>query len=198
MRHDPDLRLKGGSLVVTCLLLVFFCLSSAANTVNAQTFAYVTHVGDDLVSVINTDTNSVVTTIRVGPNPAGLAITPDGTRVYVTNQVDHTVSVIETATNTVIATISVGSDTTGGFPQDVAITPDGTRAYVGGREGFAVIDTVTNTATAIPLAGALFIGVAITPDGTRVYAAPPRATRGFVNVNYSQHKFSSTPDRLGY
>ncbi len=53
MRHDPDLCLKGFLLRATCMLLVFFCLSNAANTVDAQTLAYVTHVGDDTISVIN-------------------------------------------------------------------------------------------------------------------------------------------------
>lgn len=154
MRHDPDLRVKGFLLRATCLLLVFFCLSIAAKRVHSQTLAYVTHVGDDSISVINTDSNTVITSIVVGTNPSGIAITPDGTRLYVTNQVDHTVSVIDTATHTVIATITVGSDPTGGFPQDIAITPDGTRAYTANVSGFSssVIDTATNSViTTIPV-----------------------------------------------
>lgn len=127
MKHDAFIRIKGFLLSASCLLLVFFCLSTAANRVHAQTLAYVTHVGDDSISVINTETNTVITSIVVGTNPSGIAISPEGTRVYVTNQVDHTVSVIDTATDTVIATITVGTDRTGGFPQDIAITPDGTR-----------------------------------------------------------------------
>ena len=74
--------------------------------------------GPHLANIYCYSANTVITNILVGNDPAGLAITPDGTRVYVTNQVDHTVSVIDTATHTVIATIPVGSDTDGGFPQD--------------------------------------------------------------------------------
>src|SRR5678815_1434725 len=105
MRHHPNLRVKGLSFPAICLLLVFFCLSNGANSVHAQTLAYVVHPADDTVSVINTDTNIVISTISVGDGPLAVAITPDGTRAYIANQVDSTVSVIDTATKTVIATI---------------------------------------------------------------------------------------------
>ena len=39
------------------------------------------------VSVINTATTQVVTTIPVGASPHGIAVTPDGSKVYVANQV---------------------------------------------------------------------------------------------------------------
>jgi len=90
MRHDPDL--KGLSFPAICLLLFFFCLSNGANSVHAQTRAYVAHPADDTISVINTDTNTVITTIPVGDGPLAVAITPDGTRAYPANQVDSTQS----------------------------------------------------------------------------------------------------------
>src|SRR6202007_1264327 len=82
---------------------------------------YVTNLGDNTVSVIDTATNTVTgSTIPVGDNAEGVVITPDGSRVYVANSYDDTVSVIDTATNNVIATINV----TGG-PFGLAVTPDG-------------------------------------------------------------------------
>ncbi|MGE7625325.1 YncE family protein [Viridibacillus sp. NPDC096237] len=60
---------------------------------------------DNMVSVIDTATNTVFTTIPVGLKPVGTAITPDGTLVYIVNKGSNTVSVISTATNTVIDTI---------------------------------------------------------------------------------------------
>ena len=56
------------------------------------------------MSVIDTATNTVTTTIPVGTSfgPHGVAVSPDGNHVYVTNAVS-TVSVIDTATNTVTA-----------------------------------------------------------------------------------------------
>jgi YVTN family beta-propeller protein len=82
------------------------------------TRAYVANAFDHTVSVIDTSTNPVITTIPVGAFPDGVAITPDGTRAYVTIEGPNTVSVIDTATNTVIATIPVGVG-----PFGVAITP---------------------------------------------------------------------------
>jgi YVTN family beta-propeller protein len=73
------------------------------------------------VSVIDTATNAVTTTIRIGSEPFGVAVTPDGRRVYVTSLTIDTSSVlvIDTTTNTVIATIPVSGGAGG-----VSVTPD--------------------------------------------------------------------------
>ncbi len=57
------------------------------------------------VWVVDLDSYSVVTTIPVGAEPVGVAITPDEDRVYVANLGSNTISVIDTATNTVQATL---------------------------------------------------------------------------------------------
>ena len=49
------------------------------------------------LSVIDTATNTVITTLTVGVEPRGVAVSPDGTLVYVTNRVDGAVSVITIA-----------------------------------------------------------------------------------------------------
>ena len=51
---------------------------------NRTGFAYVTNGVSNNVSVIDTSTNTVLTSIPVGSYPLGVAITPDGTRAYVT------------------------------------------------------------------------------------------------------------------
>ena len=71
----------------------------------------------------------VVDTIDVGAGPAGLTVSPNGTRVYVANALDGTVSVINTATLGVTATIPVDE-----IPLGVAFNPGGTRAYVNNAE----------------------------------------------------------------
>ena len=64
--------------------------------------AYITNQGvypnfSNSVTVIDTTTNKVVTTIDVGLAPAGVAVAPDGGKVYVANEaVNGTVSVIDT------------------------------------------------------------------------------------------------------
>ena len=69
--------------------------------------------GANAVSVINTSTNTVTTTVPVGTGPEGVAVTPvtpSGSTVYVANLGANTTSVINTATNTVTTTIPVGSE----------------------------------------------------------------------------------------
>ena len=81
---------------------------------------YVANSDSDTVSVIDAATDTVAATIPVGDGPAGLALTPGGTRVYVANADSNDVSVIDTSSNAVIATIPVG-----GTPLDVAVSPGG-------------------------------------------------------------------------
>ena len=38
---------------------------------------------DDSLKVVNLASNAVVNSIPTGPNPRGIALTPDGTRAYV-------------------------------------------------------------------------------------------------------------------
>jgi YVTN family beta-propeller protein len=120
-----------------------------------------TNSADGTVTVIDTATNTVSTTIPVGPRPVGVAVSPDGAQLYVTNSDDGTVSVIDTATNTVSTTIAVGSS-----PLWAAVSPSGTRVYVtnSGDNTISVISTEPEyTSPSQGLTGAL-IG-AIDRDG---------------------------------
>ena len=125
------------------------------------------------ISVIDTATNAVVTTIPVS-SPFNLAIAPSGNLGYVTHgALVNGVDVINTATNTVVTNIPVAADVT----ISAAVTPNAAFVYVtclsfttGPK--LAVIDTATNTVVAIvPLPGTFPPGVAITPDGASVYVA---------------------------
>jgi YVTN family beta-propeller protein len=114
-------------------------LGAMASPAEAQPFAYVTNRGTNNVSVIDTATNTVVTTLAMGSSPDAVAVSPDGKHAYVANSGSNTVSVIDTATNTVeAATIPVGNT-----PAGVAVTPDGKHAYVANFESnnVSVIDT---------------------------------------------------------
>ena len=62
-----------------------FCFLFSMVEVYAAPFAYITNGGGNTVSVIDTATNTVVSTIPVGTCPQGVAVNPAGTRVYVTN-----------------------------------------------------------------------------------------------------------------
>jgi YVTN family beta-propeller protein len=134
----------------------------------AASSAYITNQVSNTVSVIDTETNTVVATIMVGGAPFGVAVNQDGTRAYVTNETSGNVSVIDTATNTVVATVPVGHLSDG-----VAVNPIIPRVYVTNffENTLSVIDTATNTVVTTLPVGTSPEGVAVNPAGTRVYVA---------------------------
>ena len=137
----------------------------------APSYAFITNLDSNTVSVINTGNNTLTATVSVGTEPFGAAVSPDGTKVYVTNTKygeRGTVSVIDTATNKVTAIVDVGYKYS---PCGIAVTPDGKKLYVADRDikAVSVIDTSTNTVTATVPVGVNPLGVAITPDGKKVY-----------------------------
>jgi YVTN family beta-propeller protein len=103
------------------------------------------------VSVINATINLLLDEVDVGFGPAGVAITPDGSKVLVSNfdsdgiDPGNTVSVIDTGTNPTISTITVGNR-----PFGIAVTHDGTKAYVANyfSDTLSVIDVLTNSVLA--------------------------------------------------
>src|SRR5262252_3614707 len=137
------------------LALTLACVLAPAST-HAQN-AYITNLGSNTVSVIDTASNSVSATIPVGASPFGVAVTPDGSKVYVAHDsTPGAVTVIDTATNTVVGLpIPVSVPAVG-----VAVAPDGSRVYIAttirvgrGSGGVSVIDTATNAVTATILIG---------------------------------------------
>jgi YVTN family beta-propeller protein len=157
-------------------VLVSFVLACVLAPSALARDAYVTNSNGGSVSVIDTGTNTAAaSTIPVGAFPAGLAITPDGSRAYVPNRFagpPGTLSVIDTSTNTVVGTPIV----VGNGPSAIAITPNGQFAYVANRTSndVSVIDTATNAVVGSPIplgASANPKGIAITPDGQHAYVA---------------------------
>ena len=158
-----------GSVSLMRYLLVACCAVFLPALGWAAPFAYITNQLDDTVSVMDTATNTVTTTIAVGDYPDGVSVNAAGTRVYVTNAGNDTVSVINTATNAVVATVPVG-----GFPRGIVVNPAGTRVYVANNNDgtVTVIDTTTNGVVGAPVVvGSQPWGIAINTAGTRVYVA---------------------------
>jgi YVTN family beta-propeller protein len=130
--------------------------------------AYVPSAGDNLVAVIDTATERVITTIAVGNFPTGVAVNTGGSRVYVSNAGDNTLSVINAIDNTVVATIPVGQS-----PGGVAVNPAGTRVYVANSmdNSVSVIDAATNAVIATVPGVQYPGGIAVHPSGSPVYVA---------------------------
>ncbi|MDY9926804.1 NosD domain-containing protein [Methanosarcina sp.] len=117
---------------------------------------------------IDTATGTVITKVKVGGAPKGIAVAPNGKTAYVADRWGVNVSVIDTSTNTVTDTVKVGYD-----PDGVAISPDGKKVYVAnsGSNNVSVIDTNTNTVTATVPVGNWPEEIVISPDGKKVYVA---------------------------
>jgi YVTN family beta-propeller protein len=139
--------------------------------------ALIDDLSNDFISVIDTNTHTASATIPVGVGPAGLTVSPNGTRLYVTNYADDTVSVVDTATNTVVVTVPVGSR-----PLAAAVHPSGDRVYVGnfGTNSVSVIGTVSNSMLATITVGQSPFGIAVEPESEQIYVANMQA--GTVSV----------------
>ena len=108
------------------------------------------------VFTVTTDTPFKRAEIRVGVDPASVAIHPDGTRAYVANAFDGTVSIVSLASLSVIGTVSVGVE-----PMAVALSPNGTRLYVANSASNTL--TVVDTTLATP---AVVATVDLSAEGT--------------------------------
>ena len=209
-RKAREMRLGKIAWQIAGVLLLVAC---AALPSRAQTetfygpFAYVTNQNAGTVSVISTVSNTVAATISLcgdcGPEPTGLAVTPNGQFVYVANQGNGTVSVISTSTNTVTTTISLPSVCDcSASPVAVAITPDGTRAYVTdtGQSAVFVIDTNPSDETYNTVIASITedVGnpnpsgaIAISPDGSAAYYTFGTTSVGRIDTNPSDDSYNT-------
>ena len=128
-------------MLVGLLVLALLTASGAG----AAPFAYITNRNSDNVTVIDGTTVlvppgnvDVPPAIRVGPQPAGVAVNRAGTRAYVANSNVFgtgvpSLSVIDTATLTVLTTVTLT-----GWPSGVAVSADGSVVYVANSDNGTV------------------------------------------------------------
>ena len=131
---------------------------------------YITNLGDQTLSAIDTATNKVISTIVplevVGHGIVGRGIvaSPDGTKIYVAGS---GVSVVDTTTNNLNAIINVGFT-----PLGMAISPDGKKLYATDHAingTVSIIDTAKNRVVKNVKVGSGAWGIAVSPKGTKVY-----------------------------
>lgn len=107
--------------------------------------------------------------------PAGLAVSPDGSRLYVAENLGDSLTVIDLDGHRVIQRLS-----TGPYPYDVLTGPDGA-VFVSQWNGHAVLRFTPAAGRLIP-AGAIPAGrhpsaMALTADGNRLYVASASTDR---------------------
>jgi YVTN family beta-propeller protein len=118
------------------------------------------------VSVIDTQTRKVVTTIPVGQTPIGIVASPDSETIYVAAFSAAAIAAISVKSQSVIGTIPLPSS-----PYALAVSPDGQRLYVTGdfpASGYVVALANNSIVGTFPI-GSQPRNIIITPDGNTVY-----------------------------
>lgn len=119
------------------------------------------------VTAVDAATGKVIKTIKVPPQPAAVALTPDGKTLYLADS--QGITPVNLASGSAGKSISVGKSQAGFL--HIAITPDGKTAYVvvWGEPGTVVpIATATNTAGTPIEVGDGPYAIAITPGASHL------------------------------
>lgn len=122
---------------------------------------------------IDTTSREVLDTVEIGPDPLGIAVNNEGTRVYVSSLDDGTIKVVDSLTMSVIAVIPV---TEPGDPVwDIEVSPDGTKIYAVSSPfcRLVAIDSRTHAIVqARDCLADLFMAeechLAVSPDGSKI------------------------------
>jgi YVTN family beta-propeller protein len=109
---------------------------------------WVTHRSTNSVSIINTTTNTVITSPTVAGGPVGIAFSANGATAYITASLTDQLIELNAATRTVADTYSVGDE-------PVAVAVDAERGQVvvanQGSDNLTLVDPVADTTSTIAL-----------------------------------------------
>lgn len=148
---------------------------------------YVSNWGDNTVSVIDIDTESVISNIEVGKNPEGLVLSIDGRYLYVANSDTDSVSVIDVSKNEVLKTIKLNEEGMpfGTSPTTMDISKDGKYLFVAEAmlNSISVIDTNTNQLIGRFPVGFYPVRVIVSDDSKNIYVLNAKGNGSSPNVN---------------
>lgn len=111
VKVDLDARTVAGSVAVSAAPVQVYLTPDNATVVSADQGT--PNAPGHAVSLIDTATMTVRTTVATGAGPHGVVIDPAGTLAWVTNSYDNSVSVVDLAGQTVSVTIPVGEGPNG-------------------------------------------------------------------------------------
>jgi len=212
------LRKTHSHLIVVLFLVASISLTGLAQAVNTVTvvvggvpkelaitpdgkYLYVTNAEN--VTVIDTSTNKVLTSIKTENRPTNVAISPDGKHAYVTHD-DEMISVISTTTNVVSSTINIGGNII-----DITITPNGEYAYVLKTDmvyngswtnavgAVSVISTATEKVLTTVNIDRFPEALTITPDGKYVYVTNSDGVISVINTATNVETISIDVGKMG-
>src|SRR5262249_50419220 len=116
--------------------------------------------------VVDTATNTVISTLTIGTQVVNIALNPSGTRAYLIDTAG-TLRVIDTSSVAVVATASTGLS-----PRQPAVSPDGAYVYTANVNSgtISIFSTATNTLVGTASnVGFTIGGIVISADGTKLY-----------------------------
>jgi YVTN family beta-propeller protein len=161
--------------------------TTASEPSGPELLAYVTNEDSQELSVIDTRTNKVVTTIAVGTRPRGVRVSPDGKTVYVALsgspkcpptmpdeecaklQADKSkdgIAVVDGASRKVARVLPGGSD-----PENFDVSKDGTTLFISNEDAgtASIVDVRSGKIRSTVKVGREPEGVRVHPDGKTVW-----------------------------
>jgi YVTN family beta-propeller protein len=153
---------------VFCLALIL----SGCSRGPSGPLAFVTNERDGTITVIDTGTDRIYSTLKVGGRLRGIRLNPDRTRVWVaisypTNQSQGEDKIAELDLNgNVIAKYEAGTD-----PENFVVNDHATRLYIANEDAgtASITDVKANRVIATMPVGLEPEGAAMSPDGRWVY-----------------------------
>jgi PQQ-dependent catabolism-associated beta-propeller protein len=138
---------------------------------------YLSNEDDAKATVVNPSTGDIVAEIKVGLEPEGVAVSPDGKYALVTSESTNMVHVIATDTHKVVANILVAAR-----PRGLAFNKDGSIAYVSSEIGneIAIIDMKTKAITkkvVVDIEKSKPMAIKVSPDEKTLYLTTGRAAK---------------------
>ena len=97
------------------LAVACFCAPSIA-----APFAYVPNEKSGTITVIDTETDTVVAEVKAGDKPRGLAASKDGKTLYISDQPNNVLVKVDIEQRIAAGTVELGES-----PEGVSISPDG-------------------------------------------------------------------------
>jgi YVTN family beta-propeller protein len=140
--HAAQNQRRGSQRTVRPPRLIPTTSSPIAASIDGR-YVWSVNPGGDTVSVIRTQNNRVVATIRTGDEPQAVALDPTGRYAFVANAAGDSVTVISQRNRRGrFAPRRVRSIRTGAEPWNVVVSPDGLRAFVAnsGQDTITVLD----------------------------------------------------------
>jgi putative membrane protein len=165
--REAELRAAKKALLILVVVTLTSCTSKPSGP-----FAFVTNERDGTITVIDTKTDQVYSTIKVGGRLRGIRLSPDRERIWVaisypTNQSQGEDKIVELDVHgNVIKKYEAGTD-----PENFVIDDNATRLYIANEDAgtASITDVKANQVIATMPVGLEPEGAAISPDGRWVY-----------------------------